>query len=161
MKISFKIATCIIFLTILLSVPPAMAQVKKLMGVWKLTEVITTGPDARVISNVQSMVSFVNERHMGILGFLSDKPMPELPKNPTDAQLVATLNSFWARADTYEVSGNTVSLHNIVAKDPNTKPGDVFIVKFKFEADTLVMTVMGDTNDPLENPYNLKFTRLE
>jgi hypothetical protein len=161
MKTSVRIPIYIIFLIILLHVPSAMAQADKLIGVWKLTEVVTTGPDARVISNVQSMISFVNRKHMGILGFLSDKPLPELPQNPTDAQLVATLNSFWARADTYEVNGDTVTLHNIVAKDPNIKPEDIFIVRYKFEADTLIMTVMGDKNDPLENPYTLKFTRLE
>ena len=98
---------------------------------------------------------------MGILGYMSDKPMPELPQNPTDAQVVAALNSLWARADTYEVNGNTVSLRNIVAKDTNTKPGDILIARYRFEADTLLMTVISDKNGPLENPYILKFTRLE
>jgi len=161
MKTSARITACVIFLTFIITVPSAMAQADKLIGVWKLTEVVTTGPDARVIPNVQPMISFVNKKHMGILGFLSDKPMSELPQNPTDAQVVSALNSLWASAATYEADEDTVTLHYIVAKDPNTKPGDTLVAGYRFEADTLVMTVMGDKNGPLENPYTLKFTRLE
>jgi hypothetical protein len=161
MKTSVRIIACGMFLAVLAAAPSAMAQTDKLIGVWKLTEVVTTGPDARLIPNVQPMISFVNKKHMGILGYMSDKPMPELPQNPTDAQVVAALNSLWARADTYEVNGNTVSLRNIVAKDTNTKPGDILIARYRFEADTLLMTVISDKNGPLENPYILKFTRLE
>ena len=161
MKTSVRITAFIIFLTFIITVPSAIAQADQLIGVWELTELVTTGPDARVIRNVHPMISFVNKKHMGILGFLSDTPMPELPQNPTDTQLVASLNSLWASAATYEADGDTVTLHNIVAKDPNTKPGDTLIARYRFEADTLVMTVILNKNVPLENPYTLKFSRLE
>jgi hypothetical protein len=43
MKTSVRITACVMLLTVLAAAPSAMAQADKLIGVWKLTEVVTTG----------------------------------------------------------------------------------------------------------------------
>jgi hypothetical protein len=98
-----------------------------IVGVWKSTSSVTTGPDGSANPNRQPNVFIYTKNHYAFL--TQDGPMPlpvrqpvAPPKNPktlSDAEKHA-LYELWkplgAQAGTYEVTGNTVTDHPILEK---------------------------------------------
>lgn len=164
MKTYIRVITCVVFITLLVAVPSALAQADKLVGVWQLSEVIYTGPNARTVKippNVQTQITIFTKKYMTIVGIRDQKPRPELPENATDAQKVAAWEPVHAVCMSYEVKGTTIIFKAIILKNPNVKPGDTMLMDYHFEGDTLVQTIKSDKNGPVENPYTIKYIRLE
>lgn len=136
-----------------------------LVGVWKVAEVTTTGPNGRKVTNPQPGVRIYTPRYFSVTDVTSDRPRPELPPpgKASDKQLADAFGPFAARAGTYEVKGNEILYHIIAAKAPNLmKPGIVLTSTFKFEGnDTVVIVQKTDQNGPVANPLTTKLTRLE
>jgi Lipocalin-like domain len=135
-----------------------------LVGVWKIAEVTTTGPDGRRLTPSQPGLQIFTARHFSLAAVTADKPRPDLPSDKsTDKQLADAFGPFVARAGTYEVKGNEIIYHPIVAKSPNMmKPGVVLTDTFKFEGnDTVVLVNKSGPTGPVANPATLKLTRLE
>jgi hypothetical protein len=171
MKPSVKIVACMVFLISLLAVSCESLQTtesetaavesepvgpeNELIGVWKVVEVTKTGPEARTITNLQPVIAVFTKKYNIAMGVRGETPRPELPENPTDAQLVAAWRPVTAIAATYNVQGNIITSHDIVGKDPNIKPDNIFIREYKIEGDTLIITSDQDPN------AIIKLTRLE
>ena len=161
MKQSVGIVACMVFLSFPFIIPFAPVESYKLTGVWKVTKVTLTGPDAQVITNPQPTFCIFTRKYMSLVGVRGEEPRPELPKNPNVDQLVAAWQTLAASISTYEVEGNTITIHPIVGKSPNIKPGDFSTLEYKFEEDHLLVTPKTAQDGPIENPYALKFTRVE
>jgi hypothetical protein len=147
-------------LAILVTVQSAAAQ-GKLQGVWKITEVTMTGPDARTITAVQPGFMMFTKKHYAMVGITGDKPRPDLPqKDATDAQKVATWTPLNAMTGTYEVKGTTFSFHPVVGKNP-IEPGAFTTFDFKIEGNTLSLTTKANKAGPIANPLKIKLTRVE
>ena len=96
MKISVKIVACVVFLSILVSVPSALAQSDKIVGVWRITEArLFAQPD----QNQEETI--IKNHRPGILIFTRDhfswvdvhgEPVADLPQEPTLAQFAAAFN---------------------------------------------------------------------
>ena len=96
MKISLKVVACMAALAVLMVVQSASAQ-NKLEGVWKMTEVTFTGPNARTITGTQPGFLIITKKHFSMVGVQGDKPQPDLPQQgATDAQKVAAWTPFLA-----------------------------------------------------------------
>jgi len=173
MKTSFKIVACMVFLIALLTVSCGSPQSfetafvdgpvvngNQLIGVWETVEATFTGPEARTVIHSQPIICIFTKNYMSQVGVLSENPRPELPENATDAQKVAAWEPLSARVSTYEVNGSTITVRHIVDKNPNMESGAA-ILGYKFEGDTLLLTVKEFPDGSLENPYTIKFTRLE
>jgi hypothetical protein len=170
MKTSIKIVACIVFLVALLvlscgSPQPTetepIAPESELVGVWKIIEVDLTGPEARTITDPQPGFAVFTKKYMSIVGITGDTPRPQLPENPTDAQLLEAWRPFAASFGTYEVNGNTITSHALVAKTPNLKPDDFMTLEYKMEGENLFFTPKANQDGPIENPYTIKFERVE
>ena len=161
MKRFVRIVVCMVLLSFLVTIPFAPAENDRLTGVWKVTAVTLTGPDAQVITNPRPSFCIFTKKYMSLVGVRGEGPRPELPKNPNVDQLVAAWQSLAASISTYEAVGNTITIHPIVGKSPNIKPGDFSTLEYKFEEDNLLVTPKTDQDGSIENPYTLKFTRLE
>ena len=160
MKTSLKVIACMAALAVLVTVQSAAAQ-GKLQGVWKLTEVTFTGPNAGTVTPVEPGIWIFAKKHSCFVAVTGDKPRPALPqKDATDVQKVATWTQFLAAANTYEVKGNTVTSHSIVSKNP-IKPGAFGTADIKIEGNTLYLTPKTNQDGPIANPYTLKLVRLE
>ena len=80
----------------------------------------------------------------------------------TADQLRATWGPFVGEAGTYEVSGSTITMHPIAAKNPAAmKPGAFTTWSFQLTGDTLVITAQGNQNGPVANPVTVKAVRVE
>ena len=117
----------------LLAASTASAQTKTpLEGVWKIAEVIfpDTSPfvksgDPRTNSNPEPSLIIFTRRYYSRLNIEGQGPRPPVarpkdPQNLSDAEKIALYEQwrpFTATAGTYEISGSTLILHSMVAKN--------------------------------------------
>jgi hypothetical protein len=154
------VIVCMAALAVFVTFQSATAQ-GKLQGVWKLTEVTFTGPNARTITPVEPGIFVFTKKHSCFAGVTGDKPRPALPeKDATDAQKVATWEQFNGGAGTYEIKGTTITGHPIVRKNP-IKQGSFGTMDFKIEGNILLLTPKANQDGPIANPYTMKLVRLE
>jgi hypothetical protein len=156
----------LIALAVLICCGALNAQPKtKLKGVWRVTEVRTTGPNAGTNSNPQPGLILFTDKYYSIMRVTSDRPRPDLPADPakaTAAELNAVYGVFTANSGTYEVSGDTMVTHPLVAQNPLAlHPGYFATYSFKLEGKMLTLTRVRNANGPDANPTTMKLSRLE
>jgi hypothetical protein len=65
-------------------------------------------------------------------------------------------------AGTYEISGKTITMRPIAAKNPAAMvPGAFTTWSFTLTGNTLVITAEGNQNGPVVNPVTVKAVRVE
>ena len=133
-----------------------------LTDVWRVTQVVVTGPDAATVSNPQPGLYLFTGKYYSLMVVRGETPRPDLSEKPTDAELLAAFTPFVANSGTYEVSGTTLITHPIVAKYPNAMhAGNSGTSTLKLEGKTLVLTQVSTQSGPVANPITLKLTRVE
>ena len=181
MKTSVKIAACVVFLIALFAVSceqptttesetaavesESIAPKNKLIGVWEIIgNTIEFPPD-------MNQETIVHDTHLpGIMIFTKKyfswvsfhgESLPELPEEPTDAQVAAVYSQLDAIAGTYEIEGSSIERHRIVSKYPNQGGSNIGNWEdwksFAFEGDILTMSV----TPPSKIIVTLKLRRLE
>jgi hypothetical protein len=114
------------FLTTVFLIPTAFAQqtgptAESIEGVWKVTKVVQAGV---VNANPQPGLLIFTRGYYSATRVTADEarkpsPAPKDPAHLTDAEKIAFYNEwagYAASAGTYEVKGNTIINHNILAK---------------------------------------------
>ena len=130
---------------------------KSLEGVWRITKVVMTGANAATDSHPQAGLEIFYRGYFSIVRDTSSeprKPSPAAhdPTQLTDAEKIARYDEwapFGASAGAYEVEGDTIITHNIVAKQVRgmTLTEEATI---KFEgADTFVATAKSEPGVPV------------
>jgi hypothetical protein len=136
-----------------------------IVGVWKVSEITTTGPNARKIANPQPGLRIFTQRHYSISEVTSDKPRLELPplgQAATDKQLSDAFGPFTGQAGTYEIKGNELTTRAAAAKSPNAMRAESFITStFVLEGNSLTITTKVNATGPIANPTTTKYTRVE
>lgn len=163
MKTRATAIACMVSFAFLLAVPSALAQADKLVGVWKLIEVKLPqmgDRDAQTITDPGTSIDIFTKQHYMYMGVRGEKPRPNLPQNPTDAQEIQAFRPFDGEGGTYEVEGSTITYHRIVAKNPNDMNSqESYTQDFRFEGEALIISFKPAAKWPA--PIELKFTRLE
>jgi len=172
MKRSTTIVFCMFFVIALFAVscgspqtdeavvaPEQATASNPLVGVWKVTEVTLTGPEAQTITDPLPGIAILSENYVSYTGIMT--PRPELPEDATDTQVAAAFRSFNAFVSKYETNGNIITAHAVINMNPNVKEGDSGTMEYKIEGNNCIMTQKTDSNGPVENPYTLKFTKIE
>jgi hypothetical protein len=160
MKTRITAIACMVSFAFLLAVPSALAQADKLIGVWKYTEFVSTGPDATSTPAQPGLLIFT-KKYWSMIMVSGDKPRPALPQNATDAQKLGAWTPFDAGSGTYEVKGNTYTAKSIVGKDPGIDPDSFIVIEFKIEGNTLTTTPKATNAGPIDWGGYAKLTRLE
>ena len=154
------VVACMVFL---LAVPSALAQADKLVGVWKLTEFgppVIPAMKREADTNPQPEIWIFTQKYCSIMGAIGEKLRPDLPEDPTEAQLLEAWRPFNASTGTYEVSGSTITILPIVDKNPNAMNSRRALIQhFRFEGDTLIIS--SSERPPGLLPMEKRFTRLE
>jgi hypothetical protein len=94
-------------------------------GVWRITEVVTTGANAATITNPQPSLVIFSGGHYSWVSVNSAEPRPTFgpakdPAKLTDAEKAARYdqwNPFTGQAGTYEIEGATITRRPTVAKN--------------------------------------------
>src|SRR4051812_41379103 len=103
--------------------------------------------------------------HYSLLITNSATPRPRLPPydSATAAQLLAVIGPvFSAVGGTYSISGDTVSLTRLIAKNPNVQ-GPQFLdrSRFRVAGDSLWLTLLSTAEGgPIANPSTVKHVRM-
>jgi hypothetical protein len=144
----------------------AQSKSRSIQGAWKITQVTTTGTDARTISNPQPSLYVFTAKHYAILSVNTDQPRPDLGRGAvataTADQLRAVYNPFTANAGTYEVSADSLTARPIVAKNPGAMSSGAFTTyTFKLDGTTLTLVQKANNNGPATNPTTFTLTRVE
>lgn len=143
----------------------ANAQVKQtpLTGTWSVTEIRTTGPNARTISHPQPGLLIFTGNHYSLMIIESDQPRAAVKKQkPTAEELLATWGPFTAASGTYEISGAILTTRPAVAKNPPVMgTGNVQLSTFKIEKNTLTLTRTRNGDTPVANPTTIILTKIE
>jgi hypothetical protein len=136
----YKFVICAACLAILANAPIASAQ-GNVEGVWKIVE-MTSGPNGLTNPNPQPGLYIFTKSYYSLVAVDSDKPRTDLPaQNATDAQKIAAWTPFAANAGTYEIKGNVLTMHPVVAMYPNImKPGSSVTSELKIEGNALWIT---------------------
>jgi len=149
----------------LVLVGSGFAQTNPLQGVWKVSEVTTTGPKGAKQAAPQPGFYIFTGKHYSIVTVNSDQPRPDLPPAPATAtleQLQASWGEFTAQSGTYEVKGSEVTFHALAAKNPSAmKAGSFSTSAFKIEGSTLTLVSKATQAGPSTNPTTRKLTRVE
>lgn len=174
MKTSIAIVFCMFFVIAILAVSCGSPQTEEavvaseeatasnpLIGVWKVTEVTFADPETPGFTFPQPGYIIITKNHMSSTAILGEEPRAELPENPTDAQKATEYDRLVANVATYELEGNTITEHNLLSGDPNTKPSDFWSAEYKFEGGDLFLAAKATQDGPIENPYTLKCVRIE
>ena len=165
MKRSATVVACLLSLSVLATVPSALAQADKLIGVWKTTEAkLPANPEQNLeggtLANPQPEITVFTQKHFITVGVHSEEPRPDLPQNSTDAQLLEAWRPFTAQAGTYEVTGSTITIHTMVTKSPNLMNRKASRTRnYRFEGDVLILSYRPSSEWPA--PIELKMIRLE
>jgi hypothetical protein len=136
----------------------ADAQSTPLTGVWKIIEASTP----QQVLNTQGGIYIFTGKYFTKLWDRSDKPRPDLNKDSTDAERLASFRPLLSKAGTYEVSGTTLTTRTLMANNPSMMhPGNSDSYSFRLEGSTLWITDVNEGGQPSKNPVTLKFTRVE
>ena len=126
----------------------AQNRTTPLTGVWRVTEVVTTGANPVNRNNPQPGLYLFTANHYSVTTVNTAerrKPLAPLqtPGKPTDAESRTAAEHwgpFTANAGTYTVKGSTLTTRPIVAKVQNVMDGPEQVRDFKIDGTTLTLT---------------------
>jgi hypothetical protein len=170
-KLRLAIATTAVAGLMALVGSPLFAQSgaasQSIQGVWRVTDVTTTGQNASTNSSPQPSQYIFTAGHYSIVRVNGTTARPDLPQDQmtaTAAQLLAVYgnNAFTAQSGTYEEAGGKLTTRPLVAK--NTAPmrsGAFNTASYKLDGKTLTITQESTGTGPVANPTTWKLTRIE
>ncbi len=120
-------------LTVLAACQPEVTEdANPLVGAWRVSEVSVESPDTSyTTTDVQPGLYLFTESHYSSMRVTGDQPrelfVGDAPVigslTPTDAEIIAACRAISASSGTYEVSGSTLTIRPIVAKNPGVMSG--------------------------------------
>jgi hypothetical protein len=136
-----------------------------IQGVWRVTEIISTGPNGWDNSSPQPGYYFFTKKHYSIIYVGADRPRPLLPdisKATADELRQVFVNSFVANAGTYRLLKGKLYISRVVAKDPiHMQPGQDTTSSVKIVGNRMTITVEQLGGVPVKNQTTVKLVRLE
>ena len=159
-------------------VMPMSAQSNlSVQGVWRKVElVVPDSPAGRrdpfdafpagTHTQLQPELMILTSRHYSRTTDTAAQPRPTAPYKtagkPTLEELQAEWGPFVANAGTYEVSGTTLTLRAIVAKNPRAQTEKNFTkLTFKLDGTTLWLTPIETEAGQIASPVTSKYVRVE
>jgi hypothetical protein len=151
-----------------LAASPAEAASDSVVGVWKVTEVVTTGSNAATNGSPQPSLYIFTKGHYSLMGVMGAQPRPLFPvlKTPgsaTDAEKIARYeqwNLFQANSGTYEIKGTTLTRRPLVAKNQDVMIGPPNTAEIKLDGDVMWLVSKSAAGQPVSET-RAKLTRLE
>ena len=170
-KLTLAVAATAMAGLMLLGVAPLLSQSRAasqptIQGVWRITEVTTTGPNAAKNSSPQPSLYIFTARHYSLIRINGKDTRPDMPQGEqskaTAAQLLAVWGPLTAQAGTYEVAGGKLTTRPTVAKNTFAMASGAFLTaSYKLDGKTLTITSERNAAGPVANPITWTLTRIE
>jgi hypothetical protein len=135
-------------------------------GVWQTAEITIAGANPRTIAvaDPRSYLTIFTARHYSRNEIQSEAARPVITDaaKATAEELRAVWGPVVAEAGTYEVRGDTITMHPTASKSPAAMAAGAFIVStFRIEGNTLWIAQQRNQAGPYANPVTFKLTRVE
>ena len=156
-----KIFVLAILATLCLS---AAASAQKLGGVWRLTEVRTTGTNGTTKQVTQPSMYLFTKSHYSIIYVSSDAPRDTADADTMTADQLRKVfvESFIANAGTYEMKAGKLTVTPLVAKSPGyMQAGTWSRYAVKISGNMMTLTTEASNSGPSANPTTFTLTRVE
>lgn len=115
-----------------------------LEGAWSIASIQVTGPDSAANTAVQPSLYLFDDKHYSMMRATGNQPRTLFATDSaTDAEELAAYNSFIANTGTYEVADSTLTIHPVVARNPNFMSGGSDKYQFRVSGDTLWLSNTG------------------
>jgi Lipocalin-like domain len=137
----FRIMKGLTIVVLCTTIVSAQSSTKKsIEGVWKVTEIVVTGEDAVNVPSPQPGLIIFTEKHYSVMWIPGNQPRTLFKgESPTNEEKIAAYDSFVANAGSYEVTGETLTLHPVVSRSPNFMAGGSAKNQFRIEGTTLCL----------------------
>ena len=144
----------------------AQSKPGSLQGVWQTVEIRIAGASPRTITipSPGPYLTIFTAKHYSRTEVQSEAPRPVLADTAkaTADELRAVWGPVIAEAGTYEVSGNTLTLHPIASKSPAAMAPGAFIANtYTLDGNTLTVTQVRNQAGPYPSPVTFKLVRVE
>jgi hypothetical protein len=151
-----------------------LAQSKSsIQGVWRPIEVTVTNPNPGPAAlpkgthtAIQPGLLIFTGKHYSQILDTAAKPRPiepfKTPGKATLEELQTRWGPFQANSGSYEVSGSTLTLRQMVAKNPAIQGGKNFTrYTIQLDGNNLWTTPVENASGKVENPATVKYVRVE
>lgn len=137
-----------------------------LQGAWQTVKISIGGANPREIAVVQptAYLTIFTAKHYSRTEIQTDAPRPLLPdaSKATADELRTVWGPVVAEAGSYDVSGNTLTLHPQASKSPAAMaPGAFIVCTFKVDGATLTIAQQRNQAGPYPSPVTFTLKRLE
>ena len=140
-----------------------------IQGVWRITEVTRTGPNASTNSSPQPSLYIFTPKHYSLIRVNGTTARPDLTldqeQSATAAQLLAVFgnDALSAQSGTYEVASGKLTTRAIVARGTAPMASAAFTTSsYKLDGKTLTITQERNAaGQPVANPTTWKLTRID
>ena len=137
-----------------------------LQGAWQTVKIVIGGAAPREFAVTQptAYLTIFTAKHYSRTEIQADAPRPILPdmSKATADDLRAVWGPVVAEAGTYEVSGDTLTLHPQASKSPAAMASGAFIVcSFKVDGTTLTIAQQRNQAGPYASPVTFTLKRIE
>jgi hypothetical protein len=144
----------------------AQSAAGQLQGVWQTIEIAIAGANPRTIAVPPRAPFFTifTAKHYSRTEVQSQAPRQNIldVAAATADELRAVWGPVVAEAGTYEVSGNTITMHPLASKSPAAMAPGAFIVStFRIAGDTLWIAQQRNQAGPYPSPVTFTLTRIE
>jgi hypothetical protein len=139
------------------------SKAKGIEGVWRTVEVTATGPNGGVFKP-QANLAIFSGRHYSRTEVHAEQPRPALADAATATadQLRAVWGPFVAEAGTFDISGGTLTMRPLVAKNPAAMTPDAFTAyDYVVSGNTMTLLMKSTQQGPIPNPVTVKLVRVE
>jgi hypothetical protein len=108
-------------------------------GVWREDRILVTRRDGSLITvRPEASIYVVTGAYYSMMATFGVRPRPVFKSLvPTDSEKIVAFDTFWGHSGRYELAGDTITLHPIVAKSPNLMAGGFQKFRLRASADTL------------------------
>jgi hypothetical protein len=143
-----------------------------IQGVWRPVEVTITNPNSNpqglgkgTHTTLQPALAIITAKHYSSIVDTAAKPRPttafNAPGKPTAEEMQTQWGPFAANAGTYELSGTTLTLRPIVAKNPAIQGKSFVRFTIKLDGNNLWTTQTETSTGKTEYPTTIKYVRVE
>jgi hypothetical protein len=126
-----------------------------IVGVWTVKEAARQGRSAPIADRpFPSVIIFTSNHYSMVWTFGNEPQRPFMSRwNPTDTEKIDRFDSLVVNAGTYEIEGNTLIAHPVVARIPEFMGGKL-ICEYHIENDKMTLRFIDEYSfDGLQAPW--------
>jgi hypothetical protein len=139
----------------------AQSDGSALDGAWSIQQITNAKPVDNTMKKPVGLIVFSGKHYSMVY---ADAARPDFGQGGVAAATADQLRAIWgpvtANSGTFTVTGNTVRLVRVAAKQPNgMSSGNFLEFTFTRNGDSLSLTQVGGNNGPAANPQTLRLSR--